>query len=150
MEIKYKLLASGRGVLRERTQGIAANAVCFIFEGAEDGASAVFVTGKGTFCREIRGETCMISASALLGTVEVGVVTNASSAAPKRWVCESLRAIAYPQGVFICPDGADLAANVAAVMIENEEIKKENERITKKLAELEERFERFFEGYDIV
>ena len=150
MEIKYKLLESGKGVLTERAHGIVSGAVGFTFEGAEDGANAVFVTGKGTFCREIRAGKCMINATALIGAVEVGVVTSGNAETPKRWVCESLRGKLYPQGVFICPDGADLAVSVASVMIENEEIKKENERISKKLAELEERFEKFFEGYDIV
>ena len=124
MEIKYKLLENGKGVLTERTQGIAAGAITLYFEGIEDGASAVFVTGKGTFCREIHGSRCVINASALHGVVEVGVVTSEANETPRRWVCEGLRAKYYPQGVFICPDGADLAANVAAVMIENEEIKK--------------------------
>ena len=149
MQIKYRLLSTGMGILAERIQGVATGDVSFCFDGAPSGASAVFVTGRGTFCREIEEGTCALPASALSGRTEVGVLTTETDV-PERWICEALHAKPLAEGVFIAPDGTDLGARVAALMLENEQLREENARIRAGMDDLERRFEKFFEGYDIV
>lgn len=154
--MKYRLLDNNTGVILTRSAEITPPPVCvgdgcFIsFEGAPDGAVAVFTWKGYTFYRDLASGKCAFPQAIDGGDVEVTVALIATDGNTRRWECEGLIARRTADGnIIIAPNDANLPGEIARLRIENEQLRDEQARLNERLLELDKKLTRIMEGYNI-
>lgn len=148
----YKLLDNGRGVILTRNPQAVKDKLFLRFEGAPQGALAVFQFDNGRESyQELKEGECSLKISTSKGEVKVSVITLDNNTTPKRWVCEQLKYHTAPCGdIFVCPNDMNLPQAVTELKLENEELRAENIKLHQRLDELDARLQNIMEGYDLV
>ena len=91
MEIQYRLLDNGAGVIITRQPTVIKDKLPVYFLDAPLNATAIFENEQGTtYYRELIENGCSIDLSKIIGRVKVTVVTLDDSKACRRWACENL------------------------------------------------------------
>lgn len=154
--MKYRLLDNNTGVILTRSAEIATPPVCvgdgcFIsFEGAPDGAVAVFTWKGYTFYRDLASGKCAFPQAIDGGDVDVTVALIATDGNTRRWECEGLIARRTADGnIIIAPNDANLPGEIARLRIENDQLRDEQARLNERLLELDKKLTRIMEGYNI-
>jgi hypothetical protein len=148
--VKYKLLDTGKGVLAKRSCEIVTSTVSLSFENALPGANAFFACAGSVYYRPIVNGSCTIESSKLSGNVKVGVVRTDARGSLYKWDCEGLVIIRKEGKVFVIPDDTELHETVAQLLLENQELRDNDKKLSDRVEKLEKEFERYFEGYDIL
>jgi hypothetical protein len=124
-----------------------------IFDGAPEGAVAVFRTSDGrSFFRRAEGGVCRLKPSELKnGEVSVQLTIPDQSARPTRIGCEGLlaEAVSGTDTVLIIPNDDNLPARVAALLVENSDIRGKMAELERNLSAINTRIDTLLEGYDI-
>lgn len=154
--MKYRLLDNDTGVILTRSAEITPPPVCvgdgcFIsFEGAPDGAVAVFTWKGYTFYRDLASGKCAFPQAIDGGDVDVTVALIATDGNTRRWECEGLIARRTADGsIIIAPNDANLPGEIARLRIENDQLRDEQARLNERLLELDKKLTRIMEGYNI-
>lgn len=155
--ITYRLLHDLSGVITERTPIMVTGGLTARFEGAPQGAVAIF-SGNGTELYRPLNEDgeCTIaftpSTPNMLGErVSVTVALLDGTVSAPRWRCEGLLLHWLSGGkAMIIPDDGHLSETVAALRVEADRLAKENKELTGRLMALEEKYEKLMSGYNIV
>lgn len=149
--MKYKLLYDGKGVILSRQPMIVDGDVEVKFDGAPDGAVALFVCGKDKRFRTIESGVCTLPKDMLSGSIEVSVINYDGTVNPHRWTCEGLFADTLKSGeIIISPDDNNLPAEVAGLKIANHKLNDQLAELERKFKILSEKFTSMMEGYDLV
>ena len=138
MEIRYKLLGDGSGIILTRRADVSSEELSVFFDGAPDGATAIFQNERGnTYYRELSNGSCTAPVSNMLGATAVSVaVLNEGGS---RFFCEGIFARALKNGeILVAPDDMNLPDVVASLRVENQAL---HEAIDA-LAELPDKVER--------
>jgi hypothetical protein len=152
--IQYKMFDHGavlvtrRGMLFDKDKETEVT-----FDGAPNGSVAIFKTNDGrSFFRKLEEQTCRLKPTEFReGEVSVHLTIPDQSARPRRIGCEGLTvsAVAGTNTVLVLPNDDNLPARVAALLVENSEIREEMRRIYEKLNATNTRIDTLLEGYDI-
>lgn len=151
MELKYRLLDNSVGVIITRQPIIIKDKLSVSFLDAPPNATAIFENEHGaTFYRELIDKNCSIDLSKIIGRVRVTVAILNDLKTCLRWACEDFVLSNLENGeVLVCPNDMDLPQKVTTLMIENAEIRRANMLLNEKLRELDAKFARIMEGYDL-
>lgn len=153
MELKYKLLTNGSGVLVSRQPGTVKKTIEFSFSDLGKVTTAIFETVKNsetsTYYRELSDGKCSLDISDISGTVKV-VAAHLGGARTTRYICEELQLTKLSSGeILVAPNDMNLPGTVTQIRIELDEIRKGVSDILKKYEELEDSLEKIMEGYDV-
>lgn len=153
MELKYKLLTNGTGVLVSRQPTTVEKTIDFSFSDAENITTAIFSIEKNSerlsYYRELSGGKCSLDVSDVSGVIKV-VAAQLGGAKTVRYVCEEIQLTKLPcGGILVAPNDMNLPGSVTQIRIELDEIRKSVSDILKKYEDLEDRLERIMEGYDV-
>ena len=146
----YRLLSTGKGVITTRQVKVIKDNATFLFNGAPEGALAVFSMPGATYYRELNGGRCNIPAKYLDGNIAVSIALNDKTAKIKRYSCEGLQATKLSDGVLIAPDDSNLAEEFAKSRVEMDELRKEFGTLRTDFENLQNTFEKMKEGYGLV
>lgn len=149
MEIRYKLLDNGTGVLLTRQSQPYRLPSVICFDGAPVGATAVFYDGGShTFYRKLAAGVCEVPAG-LVGTVRISVIVPDGKKDSARWLCEEF-ILKDEDGVLLfLPNDERLPEFVAAVRVELEALRAELRDAVCEMQKVKEQYEALLEGYDI-
>lgn len=146
----YRLLSTGRGVPLSLAPE-AAMPLNLTFENVPDGANVYVKNADGAvYYREIHGGKVAINLAVLADEVELGVMTTAPGHTPSRWSCGHLTIWRHMNGVSCVPSVSDLAEQASALALEAEEMRETNQKLAKRMDELEEKIAGLYDGYDIM
>ena len=146
----YRLLSTGKGVITTRQVKVIKDNATFLFNGAPEGALAVFSMPGATYYRELNGGRCNIPAKYLDGNIAVSIAINDKTAKIKRYSCEGLQATKLSDGVLLAPDDSNLAEEFAKSRVEVDELRRDFNALKSEFAELKTIFEKMKEGYGLV
>ena len=145
----FKLLSTGRGVPLSLTPEKAVP-LHIQLEGAPRETSFWMRSNNGAVNYfTVKDGICDINVSTFGGNITIGALSTASGS-PQRWDCGTLCVFQTPRGLFAAPGTADLAEQVRAILLENEEIRAQNEALADRIGKLETTFQEFYEGYDMI
>lgn len=149
--MEYKLLDNGVGVIITRQPTVIKDRLSVSFIDAPSDATAIFENACGiTYYCELTEGNCEIDLSNLIGRIRVTVAILNDLKTCLRWACEDLILSNLENGdVLVCPNDMDLPQKVTTLMIENAEIRRANMLLNEKLRELDAKFARIMEGYDL-
>lgn len=156
--MKYKLFNNGAGSIIDRRKQVANDKLAITFEGAPDGATAVFKTVDGvTYYRAIVEGECEIPIKEMIGAISVFVISIGSAGfsagrreSLTRWECEGIVVESLKDGrVIVFPDDYDLPEKFCRMQLEMAEMKKTNEEILAKIQELSKALDDLKEGYNL-
>ena len=138
MELRYKLLGCGEGVILSRQPDVVSDELVVLFEGAPDGATAIFENEGGrAYYRELSNGSCKVPISNMPGVTTVSVTTFEGDGT--RFLCESIVARLLRGGeMLVAPDDMNLPNVVAELRIQNQILSESVE----KLSDLPEKVER--------
>lgn len=148
--MNYKLLSTGKGVITTRQPKVLKDNATFLFNGAPDGAMAVFSMQNSTYYRPLTEGRCNIPAKYLNGDISVSVTVSDKNAKIKRYNCEGLVGTKLTDGVLIAPDDSDLAEEFAKSRIEADELRGEFNNLRKEFEDLKKTFNNMMQGYGLV
>lgn len=146
----YRILSTGKGVITTRQPKVIKDNATFLFNGAPEGATAVFSMAGATYYRELNGGRCNIPGKYLEGDIAVSISVAEKGAKMKRIACEGLKATKLSDGVLIAPDDSNLAEEFAKLRVEVDEIRGEFSKLRSDFERLKDDFERMKEGYGLV
>jgi hypothetical protein len=146
----YRLLSTGKGVITTRQVKVIKDNATFLFNGAPEGAMAVFTMPGATYYRELNGGRCNIPGKYLDGNIAVSIALNDKTAKIKRYSCEGLQATKLSDGVLLAPDDSNLAEEFAKSKVEMDELREDITALEKKIADITSAFEKMKEGYGLV
>lgn len=146
----YRLLSTGKGVITTRQVKVIKDNATFLFNGAPEGAMAVFTMPGATYYRELNGGRCNIPGKYLDGNIAVSIAINDKTAKIKRYSCEGLQATKLSDGVLLAPDDSNLAEEFAKSKVEMDELREYVASVDKKIDNLTAAFEKMKEGYGLV
>lgn len=151
MDREYRVLENGTAVLMTRQPMLEVEKIKITFTGAPEGVTAIFENGSNTIYRALENNVCTIPVDILSGPVSVTLAILDKSARPKKWICEELLADKWKNGaVLISPNDSNLPMRVLELKLENEKIRKNQERLEERLDKLSARLDDLYEGYDLV
>lgn len=151
MRYEYKLLNDGQGVTLTRQPGVVDGDLIVSFDGAPDGAVALFARGSDRCFRTIESGACTLPKTMLCGTLDVAVICYDGSVDPKSWKCEGLCVTVLKSGeLLITPDDNNLPLEVANLKIASHKLREDYAELEKKFKILSEKFTSMMEGYDLV
>ncbi len=156
--MKYKLFKD-IGIITSREAELVEDALTVRFEGAPLGATAIFTNTNGNrLYRKLDNFSCTIPTNFLVSSIQVTVSLVEEK---KTWKCEELKAErvcktiteknrSYTKTMFaIAPNDFNLVERVVKLTYDIEELKANNDNLTKKLNELSTKITEMMEGYDI-
>lgn len=146
----YRMLSTGKGVITTRQPKVIKDNATFLFNGAPDGATAVFSMPGATYYRELNGGRCNIPGKYLEGDIAVSITITEKGAKMKRFSCEGIKATKLSDGVLIAPDDSNLAEEFAKSRVEMDELRKEFGTLRTDFENLQNTFEKMKEGYGLV
>ena len=146
----YRLLSTGKGVITTRQVKVIKDNATFLFNGAPEGAMAVFTMPGATYYRELNGGRCNIPGKYLDGNIAVSIALNDRTAKIKRYTCEGLQATKLSDGVLLAPDDSNLAEEFAKSRVEVDELRRDFNSLKAEFEELKTIFEKMKEGYGLV
>lgn len=146
----YRILSTGKGVIITRQPKVIKDNATFLFNGAPEGATAVFSMPGATYYRELNGGRCNIPGKYLEGDIAVSISVAEKGAKMKRIACEGLKATKLSDGVLIAPDDSNLAEEFAKLRVEVDEIRVDYKNIRAEFEALQNTFEKMKEGYGLV
>ena len=151
MTMQYKIFENGTGVILTRQPDLEQNDLFVEFVDAPLGATAIFETKNGdSFYRVLEDGVCSFPVSRLSGEVKVTLAILDGKTPPHRWICEEFKVSNLKNGgTLIAPNDMNLPQRFVELKLENEVIRKANERLEKRLSDLENQFEKLLEGYDL-
>ena len=150
MNMEYKLLDNGKGLILTRQPEIVQRHLFITFSGAPKNATAIFEKVDGdSLYRQLQDDTCGLPAHFLDGNIKVSVtVLDGNSNAPK-WRCEEIKASKQQGGVLACPNDMNIPMQMVEIQLEQQKIKGEIEKLAENYSELNKKLEKLLEGYDI-
>ena len=146
----YKLLSTGKGIIITRQAKVVRDNVTFLFNGAPEGAMAVFSMPGATYYRELTDNRCNIPGKYLDGAISVTRTLADKSAKIKRYACEGLQAIKLSDGVLLAPDDSNLAEEFAKSRVEVDELRGDLSKLREDLEDLKKTFNDMMQGYGLV
>lgn len=146
----YRLLSTGKGVITTRQPKVIKDNATFLFNGAPDGAMAVFSMPDATYYRELISGRCNIPSKYLEGDIAVSISITEKGAKVKRIACEGLKATKLSDGVLIAPDDSNLAEEFAKSRVEVDELRGDFVKLRGEFEALQNTFEKMKEGYGLV
>lgn len=146
----YRLLSTGRGIITTRQPKVVKDNATFLFNGAPEGAKAVFTMPSATYYRELKDNRCNIPGKYLEGDIAVSIMLSNKSAKIKRFACEGLKATKLSDGVLISPDDSDLAEEFAKSRVEADELREEFSKLRGEFEDLKKQFNDMMQGYGLV
>ena len=150
--MKYRLLRNNIGIIATREPELVAGTLRVSFADVPDGMTAIFEREDGqNVYRALSDGACGVESVWLRGSIKVTVALLIGSMGAERWPCEGFYAKPQDGGsVLIYPDDMDVREQIVRLQEWQSTLKKEMEKLEEKQAELETRFEKMLEGYDIV
>ena len=146
----YKLLSTGKGVITSRQVKVIKDNATFLFNGAPNGAMAVFTTPNASYYRELQDGRCNIPGKYLIGDIAVSVTINDKDAKIKKYSCEGLKGTKLSDGILLAPDDSNLAEEFAKSRVEADELRGEFEMLKGEFEKLKKTFDKMKEGYGLV
>lgn len=146
MNIQYKLLNSGRGVILTRQPDIASGSIHFSFEGAPANATAIITAGGKDYYRS--AQDCCISARVFVGDVKV-MVAVLESASETSWCCEGLKGRIVRDGVLVAPNDFDLPGQMVEMQKEMHDMRQRLDDVEAENRSLRNQLSSMMEGYDL-
>lgn len=146
----YRMLSTGKGVITTRQPKVIKDNATFLFNGAPDGATAVFSMPGATYYRELNGGRCNIPGKYLEGDIAVSITITEKGAKMKRFSCEGIKATKLSDGVLISPDDSDLAEEFAKSRVEADELREEFSKLRGEFEDLKKQFNDMMQGYGLV
>ncbi len=149
--LTYKLLDNNGGVILSRQPEVVEKELTVHFDGAPENATAVFETESGdSYYRILMDGECSLPIERISGSVKVTVLILDDPTGKLRWYCEGLKADKLQSGeTLITPDDMNLPDAVAALRLENQEIRKTCKDLEERFTSFEEQLERIMEGYSV-
>ncbi len=152
MRIEYKLLENQKkGFILTREPSVVEDELCIIFSDAPVGATAIFenIDGAAQY-RLLSDGACTVPAGFLRGAIHVVVtVLNGSESAPK-YACESIYTKTVRGVVVVCPNGLDIPREIIDVCSLLQEIRNEIVALARRDEEIDEKFGKLLNGYNII
>ena len=145
----YRLLSTGRGVITTRQPRVVKDNATFLFDGAPEGATAVFVLKDATYYRALNDGRCNIPGKYLDGDINVSITLSDKSAKIKRYACEGLKATKLNDGVLLAPDDSNLAEEFAKSRVEADELRGEFDNLRSEFENLKKEFDDMKQGYGL-
>lgn len=149
INIEYKVLGNGKAFLLNRNPHVGKERVRLKFAGAPEGSTAIISVKGESYYRELEGGCCTIPVSVMDGEVGITLSVMGGVCAPKAWQCESLIAKKMQGGTLIHPEDMNLPNIVAAIAVENDELRAEQSALKSEIARLNKRIDSILEGYDL-
>jgi hypothetical protein len=152
MEIGYRLLGGGRGVIPNRNPICTSEDVVFRFENAPIGATAVFACNGAERYRDIAADgSCVVPLRFLNGRVDVSVALFDGTVKPPKWACEGLVATPQEDGkVFIAVNDNDLPEKIANLFCEIDDLRTEFLKVQETSDKVSKRLDSILEGYHLI
>ncbi len=151
MDMEYKLLDNGKGLLLTRQPEIVQQHLIITFSGAPENATAIFENGKGdSLYRLLQDNTCSLPARFLEGDIKVSITILDTSQKPPVWHCEEIKTKKQSAGVLVGPNDMNLPQQVIEIQLEQQEIKNTIGGLIRQLSEFDEKLKKLLEGYDII
>lgn len=150
MNMEYKLLDNGKGLILTRQPEIVQRHLFITFSGAPKNATAIFEKVDGdSLYRQLQDDTCGLPAHFLDGDIKVSVtILDGSSNAPK-WRCEEIKAQKQESGVLVCPNDMNIPIQMVEIQLEQQKINENINKLVENYSELNKKLEKLLEGYDI-
>lgn len=153
MRMEYKLLNCNSGVIKTRAPELIGEMLYVSFLGAPDKATAIFERSDGESAyRALCDGLCGIERGWLHGAIKVTVAVLDGSTRAQRWLCEGLcvKHLKECGAVLVYPDDTDTQRKIAKLQEEVSDLTAANRELSDKFAELETKFNKLLEGYDII
>lgn len=152
MLMEYKLLNNGDGIIVTREPELVSDMLNISFTGAPENATAIFERRDGESAyRALSDGLCGIGSDWLNGSIKVMVAVLDGSMQSQRWFCEGIRVQRLRDGsVLLYPDDIDTQRKIAKLQEEVSDLKAAKKELSDKYAELEKKFDKLLQGYDIV
>lgn len=149
--MEYRLF-NDKGAIYTRTPEVVSDMLCIKFNGAPTGATAIFECDDGSSAYKLINDgVCVVEDSFLKGTVRVTVAVLNGRTKSQRWFCEGIYTQRLKSGeVIVSPADTDLQGKILEAEKEIFDLKTGQNELKEKYSELEKRFTKLLEGYDIV
>ncbi len=132
-----KLLNNGRGVIVSRQPKLLNSDEEFFFEGAPEGATAIFSSGENHYYRKLNNGCCVLPHTALGGVFGIVVAVMDGKVGSPRFVCEEIKTERLTDGsILMLPNDGELPGLVAELQVENHELREKNGELGKKVETL--------------
>lgn len=146
----FRLLSNGKGVITSRQPKVVKDNATFLFNGAPEGATAVFAPPGTVYYRPLQNGRCNIPSKYLEGDITVAVSVNGEGSSKKRIPCESIKAEKLSDGsVLIVPNDCNLPEEFASLRVEVDELRTQHKSLEDKYRELEDRLDTYMSGYNL-
>lgn len=142
-EIRYRLQNQNYGTLYDFSPIIVENDIMISFENATNGMVAKIVSDAPYFC-EIKDGVCQFKKSALVGKISVCVVSQGGTIP-----CTGLVAMKRGDEILLIPDATEILQRVSNTEREISRLIRKQNDIDEKYADLKNRIQKLFEGYNI-
>ena len=151
MNIKYKLLDNGTGVLLTRSPDVTDELRVTFVGGEQEGMTAVFTTkDKRSYYRDLRNGECRIAVGDLAGEITVTVFFFGGNPYTQKWSCDGLKVVSQRNGsALVAPNDAILSEEVIRLRLENQELRNSIMKLTERADEFDKWRIGLMEGYDI-
>ena len=146
----YRVLSTGKGIITTRQPKVIKDNATFLFNGAPQGAMAVFTMRDATYYRELTDGRCNIPVKYLEGDIAVSITLADKLAKIKRYGCEGLKATKLNDGVLLVPDDSNLAEEFAKSRVEADELRKAFDKLHGEFESLKKQFNDMMQGYGLV
>lgn len=147
--MRYVLFATMKGAICDRSPILIKDVFEIEIEGAPEGAVAIFRNGDTSYYEKIIDGRCSVPASAMIGTVTVGVKLITDTVIG--WECEGLQGTLLEDGqVLVAPNDNDLPEEFVGLMIENQQIREELKSLKNMIHAVQARIDEMMEGWALV
>ena len=146
----YRLLSTGKGIITTRQPKVVKDNATFLFNGAPEGAMAVFSMADATYYRPLNDGRCNIPGKYLSGDISVSITLADKSAKIKRYGCEGLKATKLSDGVLLSPDDSNLPEEFAKTKVEMDELRGDFNKLRGEFEDLKKTFDEMMQGYGLV
>lgn len=148
--MKYKVLDNRTAVLVDRQPEVVREKLNLEFVDAPAGATAVLVLAGFTIYRPLVDGACEVPVDKLNGKVKVFVALLGGDTTT-RYTCEDLKVEKLSDGgTLVSPNDMDLPLEVAALRVENEELRKEQRELSLRLEAVEKQLDKLTKGYALI
>ena len=142
-EIRYRLQNQNYGTLYDFSPIVVDHDIMISFENATDGMTAKIVSDAPYFC-EIKNGVCRFKKSAFVGKIGVCVVSQGGTIP-----CTGLVAMKMGDAILLIPDATEISQRVSNTEREISNLLSKQKDIYEKYADLKNRIQKLFEGYNI-